>query len=332
MSDFWKYINNKVGKQQDREVANASKNYTGQVGYVADSYLIGKKTHSNVTMDECIKYAKSGDGKINGPSTYFGFNDTGDQTKCWIPSKDEYSFDNTAVHKPKKTKASDMGIYFTPTGDIQCGNNKDCIKQSELSKIEQLKKKYSDQVKAAQQKASDLALTRIALEKGITFEEAKQQQDSEMAAQVATTKMHSKLEEQKKLLAQLNAVKKQHESIRDVVSVASAETKTINDKIENNYDQISQLNSKILKTSEMIDNNNRLFFMKGKVTKVLIIILAVLAVIAVAMILYYSSRAGLINPPKGLAKFVGLNPKNATKSIATKLTTPAHTITMGKPT
>lgn len=328
MSDFWKYLENKVKKQKDETVAEESKNYSGQVGYVPDSYLIGKKTHSNVTMDECINYAKSGDG----PSTYFGFNDTGDQTKCWIPNKGEYSFNNTTVNKPKKTKASDMEIYFTPTEDIKCGTNKNCIRQSELSKIEQLKKQYSDQVTAAQKKAADLALTRTALEKGITFKEAKQQQDAEKAAKDATANMHSKLEEKKRLLAHLTDVKKQHESIRGVINVASSETKTINDKIENNYDQIAQLNSKIVKTSEMIDNNNRLFFMKGKVTKVLIIILAVLAVIAVAMILYYSSRAGLINTPKGLATFVGLNPKNATKSIATKLTTPAHTITMGKPT
>lgn len=331
MSDFWKYLDDKVKKQKNEVVAEESKNYTGQVGYVPDSHLIGKKTHSNVTIDECINYAKSGNG-TGTPSTYFGFNDTGDQTKCWIPSKDEYSFDNTTINKPKKTKASDMGIYFTPTNNINCGTNKNCIKQFELSKIEKLKKQYSDQVKAAQQKASDLALTKKALEKGITFEEAKQQQDSEKAAQVATKNMYSKLEEQKKLLAQLNSAKEQHKSIQSVFNVASAETKTINNKIENNYDQIAQLNSKIVKTSEMIDNNNRLFFMKGKVTKVLIIILAVLALIAVAMILYYSSRTGLINTPKGLAKFVGLNPKNATKSIATKLASPANTITMGKPT
>lgn len=331
MSDFWKYLGNKVKKQKDENITNANKNYSGEVGYVPDSYLIGKKTHSNVTIDECIKYANQGDGK-SIPSTYFGFSDTGKQTKCWIPEKSEYSFDNQTINKPKKTKSSDMAMYFTPTSDISCRGNKDCIKQYEISKIEQLKKKYADQVKTSQKKAKDLILTKIALEKGITYEEAKQQQKNELDAQKAKKEMESKLKEQKKLLAQLSAAKKQQESIKGIVSMASTQTKTINNKIENNYDQISQLNSKIVKTSEMINNNNRLFFMKGKVTKVLIIILSVLALLAVIMILYYSSKVGLIKTPKGLSTFVGLNPKNSIKSISTKLTTPSNTITMGKPT
>ena len=127
-------------------------------------------------------------------------------------------------------------------------------------------------------------------------------------------------------------IKKQKDSIQSVVNIASSQTKTINSKIENNYDQISQLTSKILKTSEMIDNNNRLLFMKGKVTKVLIGILAGLAVLAVVMILYYSSKFGIINTPKALSGFIGLNPKNATKSISTKITAPAHSVTMGRST
>lgn len=332
MSDFWKHVMNKIKKEKDTAITEGSKNYTGEVGYVPDSYLIGKKTHSNVTIDECINYAKSGDGTGSTPSTYFGFNDTGDQTKCWIPKKGEYSFDNATVNLPKKTKSSHMAIYFTPTGGISCGTNKNCIKQFELSKIEQLKKQYSDQVATAQKKAADLTLTRKALEKGITFEEAKKQAQIEEETEATKKKMQSKLEEHKQLLQNLTDLKKQKDSIQSVVNVVSSQKKTMNSKIENNYDQISQLNSKIIKTSELIDNNNRLFFMKGKVTKVLIIILVVLAVIAVAMILYYSSKTGLIKTPKGLSGFVGLNPKNATKSIATKLTTPAHTVTMGKPT
>lgn len=331
MSDFWGYLENKVKKEKTEEAEN-NKNYIGEVGYVPDSYLIGKKTHTNVTIDECINYAKSGDGKTNVPSIYFGFNDTGDQTKCWIPLKDEYSFDNTNVNKPKKTKLSDMGMYFTPTEDIKCGSNKECIKQFELSKLENLKKQYYNQIKVAQQKASDLILTKTALEKGITFEEAKKQQDAEKAAEKATQNMHIKLEEQKKLIAQLTDAKKHHESLKGVVNVVSSETKTINDKIVNNYDQISKLNSKIMKTSELINNNNRLFFMKGKVTKFLIIILGILALISVVMILYYSSKVGLINTPKGLVNFVGLNPMNATKSISGKIITPANSITIGKPT
>jgi hypothetical protein len=331
MSDFWKYLNNKVKKHHNEVIAVNNKKYTGEVGYVPDSYLIGKKTHSNITIDECIKYANPGDGK-SPPSTYFGFSDTGEQTKCWVPKKNEYSFDNQIVNKPKKTKSSDMAMYFTPTGDISCGDNKDCIKQYELSKLEKLKKQYSDQVTAAQQKAADLALTKMALENGVTYEEAKQKQKVKLEAQKARELMKSKLLEQKKLLAQLTAAKKQQKTIQGVVNIASAQTKTINNKIDNNYDQISQLNSKIVKTSEMIDNNNRLFFMKGKVTKVLIIILAVLTLIAITMIIYYSSKSGLIKTPNGLASFIGLNPNNATKSISAKLTTPANIITMGKPT
>lgn len=341
MSDFWKYLNNKVKKEDDD---NSNKNYKGEVGYVPDSYLIGKKTHSNVTIDECINYAKSGDGRKT-PSIYFGFRDSNDQTKCWIPNKGEYSFDNTKVNKPKRTKSSDMAMYFTPTGEIKCGSNKDCIKHAELSKIEQQKKKYADQVEEAHKKAENLALTKFALEKGITFEEAKKQRELELKARKATEDMHKKINEQKKLLEKLNEAKKHQKSLEnafsavrgvygttDPTNTTNTTNTTIDSKIENNYDQISKLDSNIVKTSELIDNNNRLFFMKGKVTKVLVIILSVLAVIGVIMITYYSSKAGLIKPPKGLATFVGLNPKNATKSISAKLTTPANSITMGRST
>lgn len=331
MSDYWNYLERKVKKKKDKELSTNNRDYTGQVGYVPDSYLIGKKTHSNVTIDECINYAKMGHDRNNVPSIYFGFNDTGDQTKCWIPKSGEYSFDNKTYNKPKKTKISDMSMYFTP-GDIKCGNNKNCIKQFELSKIEKLKKKYYDDVKNAHKKAEDLILTKKALEKGITFEEAKKEQDAENVAKEATKKMYKKLEEQKKLIAKLNNIKKNHDSIKNVVNVVSSKTKTINDKIDDNYDQISQLNSKILKTSELINNNNRLFFMKGKVTKVLIIILGILTLLSVVMILYYSSRKGIIKIPKGLTTFVGLNPKNATNSISKKLLSPSNPITMGKPT
>ena len=190
MSDFWKYLNNKVKKPED--VTNEKKSdYSGEVGYVADSYLIGKKTHSNVSIDECINYAKNNTG---GPSTYFGYNNSGNQTKCWVPEKDEYSFDNQTVNKPKKTKSSHMAMYFTPTGDISsCKNNKNCIKQFELSKIEKLKKQYSDQVVTAQKKAAELALTKKALDKGITFDEAKQQQQIEQQSKKAYDSMNDSL-------------------------------------------------------------------------------------------------------------------------------------------
>lgn len=339
MSNFLAEIERRINKTHDKK----KENYSGIIGYVPESYTIDKESHSNVTIDKCMDYARSGrecgnDSSV--PCPYMGFRVTsGDRGLCWIPKKKEgsstqyeYSLDDHTVNKKISTRSSDIPMYMVPADGVDCKDNKNCIRDYELNKLEQMKQKQMKDVEEAQKKASDLAITRIALEKGITFDEAKEEQEGMKKLKKAQDEARKLEKERVDLMQQLDDAKKRRDALKNVMAVTRSQKKTIDDKIDNNFDEISNLNSKILRTSELIDNNNRRFFLKGKVSTVLNWILFILALLAVGMIVYYSAKAGVIKTPKGLTKFVGLGTKNAVKSISKKVAAPAATVTMGKAT
>ena len=176
MSNWIDYINNKIKKVDEEE---KKIDYSGEIGFVSEAQTIGKPIHMNKSLDWFIQQAQKGEGCEKGPCTYFGYRTNKDgQSLCWIPNNKEYSFDSF-INKIKKTKDSDIPMYFTPIDKVRCGTNKDCIKQYEFNKLEQMKKKYSDQIAEAQKKSANLNLTKIDLEKGKTYEEDKMTEEKE---------------------------------------------------------------------------------------------------------------------------------------------------------
>ena len=184
MSNFLEEIERRIKKKNEKK----EENYSGIIGYVPESYTIDKESHYNVTMDKCINYARSGKECGNNssvPCPYMGFRITkGDRGLCWIPKKKEgsktqyeYSIDNHSINKKISTRSSDIPMYMVPAEDVDCKDNKNCIRDYELNKLERMKQEQMKDVEEAHKKASDLAITRIALEKGITFDEAKNEQE-----------------------------------------------------------------------------------------------------------------------------------------------------------
>lgn len=318
-SSFFKELSEDLKKEK----------YTGAIGSVPDTVWYNKPHLSNVTMDECVEYAKSGkacnnsEGKI---CPYLGFKITDHSSKrgfCWIPHKNSsgqgYEY-NPSSETEVENNPNDMQMYMTPVSDTVCTGNLNCIRDSELSKLDVAKKKLNDEVTKAKKKGEHIDVMKRALLNNITFEQALEQEKKIKANQEQIEMVAKKRKE----LEDLEEKWKQVNEKRSILKKANASTRevgvSLDMKINNNYDQISKLNSKLNRAAEMIQNNNKLFSMKGEMTKWLAIILGLFLVFAVGMILYYSAKNGKIKLPMGIG----------THSLS-KPSAPANPLTVSSP-
>ena len=245
------------------------------------------KIPNDITFQACIKNAQT-NGKLcgssypNQPCQYLAFEAGKDgMGSCWVGSdmNDTTEFGETGG-------GNKIPIYLTPFGK---GST---IREQSLNAIkEHQRKRLEKEIKIANQRLKEMDAYSIALNKKIPFKEAekiqkkedeKKEKDKQGEKHAKTQQLNKVLNNYQQKIAQAN--KNTNQANRQILYHQNRIATDKSQDLVQNYQDLSQLDKKLLTISKEISNNNEKYEINEQVAYILKMVAGIFFVIAIFVI------------------------------------------------
>lgn len=183
-------------------------------------------------------------------------------------------------------------LFITPSsqGDTQEDRYLNTVKQMVRRSQNKLDLKIETDQKQSEANQVALKILERALEKGQTFEKAKEEYEKELLEQKVENVRGAHAEEMSRIRAQAEQEKRNIELQKGLLDGKSTVIKKKDEELEETEQQMDEIQQEVLQKGQEILDHNSQYERKDKLVQILILILFVFSIVAFLMFIYYGVK------------------------------------------